>query len=294
MRHIPPSLADTLASSATTLCRAWSLTRADGVALRFTDHDRDLSINGALFEAQSGFDAAAVESELGLAIGGGEITGALVSARIAPRDIEAGRYDGAVLCTWLVDWRNPTLDFMIDYATLGEIRRADGAFIAETRNVFHALDQEQGRVYMPSCSAELGDAQCGVNLTNPAYSCTAVITATDGYTWIKVEAAFGYASGLFTRGIVQFQTGENAGLKSMVKDHAGAMIHFWQGLAQPVAVGDEVILKAGCDKTLPTCRARFGNALNFRGFPYIPAPDFIVSYAVEGEGTHQGRPLVAG
>lgn len=294
MRVLSPALADALQSSATTLCRCWALTRQDGVTLRFTDHDRDITIAGQTFEAQSGFDAAAVEKELGLAISGGEITGALVSARIDPRDIEAGRYDGAILHTWLVDWMAPALSFLVDYTVLGEIRRADGQFIAETRNVFHTLDQEQGRVYMPGCSAELGDAQCGVALSNPAYTCTGVVAQIDGRTTFQVAGAAAYPAGLFTRGTARFLTGVNAGLSAMVKEHDGALIHLWQGLAQAPALGDQVTLQAGCDKTLATCRARFGNATNFRGFPYIPAPDFIVSYAVEGEGNHQGRPLVAG
>jgi len=294
MRTLPPALADALQGSATTLCRCWSLTRLDGAILRFTDHDRDLTIAGQMFEAQSGFDAAAVESELGLATNGGEIAGALVSARIDPRDIEAGRYDGATLRTWLVDWTAPSLGFLIDVATLGEIRRADGQFIAETRNIFHTLDQEQGRVYMPGCSAELGDAHCGVALTNPAFSCTGSIAQTDGRTWLQVDAAAGYPPGLFTRGVARILTGSNAGLAAMVRIHAGGMIHLKQGLALPLAPGDQVTLQAGCDKTLATCRATFNNASNFRGFPYIPAPDFVVSYALEGEGTHQGRPLVPG
>lgn len=32
-----------------------------------------------------------------------------------------------------------------------------------------------------------------------------------------------------------------------------------------------------CDKTLTTCRDVFGNAENFRGFPHMPGPDFILA-----------------
>jgi len=43
----------------------------------------------------------------------------------------------------------------------------------------------------------------------------------------------------------------------------------------------------GCDKRLSTCRARFDNVLNFRGFPAIPGDDFLTAYPGEGE-RHDG------
>ncbi len=43
----------------------------------------------------------------------------------------------------------------------------------------------------------------------------------------------------------------------------------------------------GCDKRLATCRGRFGNVLNFRGFPTIPGDDFLTAYPRDGE-RHDG------
>jgi uncharacterized phage protein (TIGR02218 family) len=39
------------------------------------------------------------------------------------------------------------------------------------------------------------------------------------------------------------------------------------------------VLRAGCDRQFATCRAKFGNALRFRGFPHMPGDDFVLSYA---------------
>ncbi len=44
---------------------------------------------------------------------------------------------------------------------------------------------------------------------------------------------------------------------------------------------------SGCDKRFETCRARFGNSLNFRGFPAIPGNDFLSRWPAEGE-RHDG------
>ncbi|MBU6372787.1 MAG: DUF2163 domain-containing protein [Alphaproteobacteria bacterium] len=44
---------------------------------------------------------------------------------------------------------------------------------------------------------------------------------------------------------------------------------------------------AVCDKTLLTCRTRFGNAVNFRGFPHMIGPDVLVR-AADADGPADG------
>ena len=58
MRIIPPALQDKLNSGATTLCRCFILTRRDGVTQGFTDHDRDVILNGVICRADSGFSGS--------------------------------------------------------------------------------------------------------------------------------------------------------------------------------------------------------------------------------------------
>jgi uncharacterized phage protein (TIGR02218 family) len=57
-----------------------------------------------------------------------------------------------------------------------------------------------------------------------------------------------------------------------------------------IAPGDAFVAFAGCDKRIETCAARFGNVVNFRGFPSIPGQDAILRYATQGGG-HDGRVL---
>ena len=90
MRTIPPNLAAHLTDGATTLCHCWRLIRRDGAAFGFTDHDRDLVVSGTTYAARSGLEAAEASAELGFAVGGGEVAGALVSAGITEDDIASG------------------------------------------------------------------------------------------------------------------------------------------------------------------------------------------------------------
>lgn len=161
MRDLPLALASHLAEGVTTLCRCWRLTRADGVALGFTDHDRDLAFDGATFAARSGFEAAEATAELGFAVGGGEVAGALTSAGLDEGDIAAGLYDDAAVETWIVNWAAPAERLLLERASIGEIRRRDGAFVAELRGPLHRFDEECGRSYRTTCSADLATRAAG-------------------------------------------------------------------------------------------------------------------------------------
>lgn len=51
MKQLSPEFEAHLKSGSTTLCWCWRLTRRDGVVSGFTDHDRDVSFDGTVFEA---------------------------------------------------------------------------------------------------------------------------------------------------------------------------------------------------------------------------------------------------
>ena len=55
-------------------------------------------------------------------------------------------------------------------------------------------------------------------------------------------------------------------------------------MPEPIAIADAFTVTAGCDKRFATCRDRFANGGNFRGFPHIPGNDFVISYPVPGRG----------
>jgi uncharacterized phage protein (TIGR02218 family) len=52
---------------------------------------------------------------------------------------------------------------------------------------------------------------------------------------------------------------------------------------RPIEVGDDFSVVAGCDERLETCRDRFANVVNFRGFPHIPGQDTVIRYPNRGD-----------
>ena len=274
MRDIPEAFAAHLAGGVTTLCRCWSLRRRDGVSLGFTDHDRDLTVAGHVHEARTGLEAAEASAELGFAVSGGDVAGALSSFGLTEADIAGGLYDGATVETWLVDWTHPGTRLLLDLATIGEIRREGDAFVAELRGLTHRLDAERGRTYRATCGAALGDARCRVDLA--PWRTTGQVTGVPEPATLSVALAGGLADGLFTGGRLTWTEGANAGFAADLRLQLGALLELWSAPPRPVAAGDAFTVTAGCDKRLATCRDRFANAVNFQGFPHMPGNDAVM------------------
>ena len=62
-----------------------------------------------------------------------------------------------------------------------------------------------------------------------------------------------------------------------VKDFASGAFVLQQAMPNPIQVGDAYSVYAGCDKLLASCKTKFNNVINFRGFPHVPGPDRYVS-----------------
>jgi uncharacterized phage protein (TIGR02218 family) len=274
MRDVPEAFAAHRARGVTTLCRCWSLRRRDGFALGFTDHDRDLTFAGLVHAARTGLEAAEASSELGFAVSGGDVAGALSSLGLCEADIAGGLYDGASVETWLVDWTCPETRLLIDVATLGEVRREGDAFVAELRGLTHRLDAERGRTYRATCGADLGDSRCRVDLA--PWRTTGRVTGCPEPATLAATLAGAFADGLFTGGRLAWTEGANAGHAADVRLQLGALIELWTVPPRPVVPGDNFSLTAGCDKRLATCRDRFANAVNFQGFPHMPGNDAVM------------------
>lgn len=287
MRHIPPALQAKLNSGVTTLARCWIVTRRDGITMGFTDHDADLTVAGTLCHASTGLTASEATARLGLQVDGSEIAGALADDSLAEADLAAGRYDAAEIEVHLVDWSEPSLGLLLAKGALGEVRREGKAFSAEFRSLTHRLNEESGRLYTATCSADLGDARCTIDLANPAFHGSGTIATLAGASAFHAAGIGAFADGWFTGGKLSFTGGANSGFAVEVKTHRvsldGVLLELWQRAGEPLGVGDAFMVTAGCDKRFATCRDRFANAVNFRGFPHIPGNDFVIAYPVPGK-----------
>ncbi len=283
MKNIDPALDQHLSGTVTTLCRCWRLQRRDGQVFGFTDHDRNISFGGVLYEAGSGLSAGEIEQRAGLNADSQQVSGALVSGRITEADIRADRYDGARIESFLVNWSDPQERLLERISTLGEIIREDGHFRAELRGAAAALDQTTGRRFSRVCDADLGDTHCGINLQLALWTAIGAVSEVIDDLNLRVSGIDGFPVNHFTGGRMALASGANSGAVLGISGHfpgvGGSVLSLWKLPAFPVSQGDVFSITAGCDKRFSTCRDRFANSRNFRGFPHIPGNDFALGYA---------------
>ena len=258
----------------TTRALCWRIERRDGHVFGFTDHDCELTFEEAVFRPSEGLTARTLEQATGLSVDNSEAVGALSDAGITEEDILAGRFDGASVEIWRVDWQNPEAREVIFRGTLGEIERAGATFRAELRGLTEALNRPVGRLYQRQCSARLGDTACGVDLDAIAREGTVV--TVDGAALIVSEVDGD--EGAYAFGSVEVLDGEAAGLRGQVRADLtavdGRRVELWDRL-RGLAAGDRVRVFPGCDRRAESCRDRFSNMVNFRGCPHLPTEDWL-------------------
>ncbi|SNX69045.1 uncharacterized phage protein (TIGR02218 family) [Cereibacter ovatus] len=271
-----------LKTGATTVCRCWAVSRRDGRVFGFTDHDLDLEFGGISFRARTGLSASALQQTTGLAVDNAEAVGALSDAAVTEEDLVAGRFDGAAVEAWLVNWVRVEDRILQFRGSLGEISHAGGSFRAELRGLTEALNQPQGRVFQRDCQAALGDRKCGFDVMREGYSAEAPVDEVEGGQTFRFAAFGDFAEGWFDHGRLVVLSGAAVGLVGVVKSDrlsAGVRIlDLWQALGPGIRTGDLVRFEAGCDRRLDTCRVKFCNIKNFRGFPHVPGEDWLGAY----------------
>jgi uncharacterized phage protein (TIGR02218 family) len=294
MKSLAPNLQAHLDSGTTTLAWCWRLTRADGVSFGFTDHDQALNFEDTAFEPESGLTASEIRTGSDLSVDAQDAEGALTSERISEADILAGLWDAAEVEVWRVNWADPDQRVLMRRGAIGEIRRGQTAFIAEIRSLAHILGQTVGRMFQGSCDADLGDARCRIDLEDPAFTGSGAVLEHLRDRVFRAAGLGAFDLGWFAFGTVEWDSGENAGRRIEVLSHevmdGVAILTLLEAPVWPIATGDTFTARAGCDKRIETCAAKFANSANFRGFPHIPGQDTILRYATR-DGGHEGGVL---
>lgn len=257
----------------TTLAFCWRLDRRDGVALGFTSHDRDLLIGGMPYRAAPGMLPSAISLSDGFEVDTLDISGALSDAAIRDVDLAAGRWDGAAVRLFAIDWTDPAGQALpLARGELGDVEVRDGRFSAELRGPTALLERPVVEQTSPECRADLGDRRCRVDMAGRRHVCR-IAAVTDAVTILIEQAAGDYGYGR-----LRWIGGANGGLASAILTGDGTTIVLRDPPPFPARVGDHVEIAEGCDKAFATCRDRFANAANFRGEPHLAGNDLLTRY----------------
>jgi len=270
MKSVSAALTAHLTGEVTTLAILWKITRQDGAVYGFCDHDQDIDYNGVVYMADSGFVTSNISTSADLSVDNMEADGWLTATVITADDVMAGLWDYADVEIIRVNYNDLSMGHeWLRKGNLGEFTLQDGKFKTEMRGLTQALQQVPGYKYLPACNADLGDAKCKVDMGGFTASST-VSVVIDEHIF---SSGCSEADGFFDGGLLTFTSGANSGRAMEVKSYSGQAFTLQAMMPEPVLAGDAFTVTAGCDKSLDTCRDRFDNVVNFRGFPFIPGMD---------------------
>ena len=282
MRKVPAELAARLAGGVTTLAHVWRFTRRDGAQFAFADHDEALAFDALTCEPATALIAGAVEKSLGLSVDTASVSGALNSNAISEDDLARGLWDGARVDLYRIDWRDPSLRVHLFAGRIGEVRRGVAAFEAELRGLQAPLNVAIGSVFSRFCDADIGDARCGKDIETTAFRGDGVVSEVLSPTAFKAGGLEAFSGGWFDRGKLVWSAGGQNEVAAHRIESGATVIEVLDDAGPALDIGAAFNVYAGCDKSFAACKAKFANALNFRGFPHMPGDDAVQARPAAG------------
>ena len=150
----------------TTLATCWKITRQDGEQYGFTDHDRDLTVDGLVYKAATGYYRSAIANSANTSVDNVDVQGFLDDNSLDETEMRNGAFDYADVKIFTVNWANLSNGILrMRSGRFGEVMIvSSGFFRVELRGLTQMFAQTIGEVYAPECRADLGDSRCKVQL----------------------------------------------------------------------------------------------------------------------------------
>lgn len=261
------------------ICTLFSIVAKDGTSRYFTDHDQSISVSGNTFVPSAGVTRIKMKATSNAEVSNQEVAATILD--MPEGELKSGKWDNAQIEVAICSWRNPSQGKLVNFkGSIGVIQFNDEGFRADIQNYLRDLGRNIGNVVTANCRHQLfSDASngkighCGVARSSFVSTGTIDTVLTQR---LKFKIAnTGRPDKWGSNGFVKFTSGNNAGLTYECKIHEvaggaiGESIELFLPCIGTLTAGVTFELTAGCDHTLTTCQNKFGNAVNFGGFPHL-------------------------
>lgn len=280
MKPISSEFQAHLDSGLTTIASCCKITRTDGENIYLTDHVNDLSVDGELYVSAFGFTSSEVDTKSDLSTSNMEIVALIDSPKISSRDILVGLFDGAKVEFFVINYCDLSMGKIHHPAgIIGDITIENGRFTAGMIGIIDKLSQYYGSTTSENCPADLGDDDCGVDMSVAGKLFTGT-TDTSSRDRIN-DSSRVEEDGFFNNGTLEFTDGDNNGVLRDIKTYAQGV--FLLTLPVPFEVLENTTYKCtvGCDKTLSECISKYDNAIRFRGQPFMVKTDDLLKIGAQ-------------
>ncbi len=290
-KQIPVALQSHYDLDATTYCLLTRVRTKTGVLLGFTDLDVDIVYNPATVDPggtgdawgslthtadNGGFSFARMENSADLTVDNTELSGVVADTGITQQQIRAGLFDFAEVRIYRVNYLNLAAGHeLVASGTSGETAFSDNTWRTEFRSLTEQLKQPEVDLYSLTCSAKFGDVKCGKAFT----WVNGTVTSVGVDTQRQFTAGIAPATGLYSLGVVEWLTGNNAGAQMEVDTNTLGAFALSLPMAYAIQSGDTFRVRKDCNKEWADaangCLFHWGatRADHFRGFPHIPVAD---------------------
>lgn len=240
----------------------WTFTLVCGVTLRWTSADIDLTVNGETYLSEIVINRGKCALKTGVENSTQEVTlspGSLddepAIAGIPMRQaIRSGLFDGAGgKLQWvyfeLGAHRDPIGTIIRFNGTVGEINGFKSKAVMTLNSPLKRLDvQIPWKTYGAGCRYILGDADCGVSITDHATSGVVGSGSTNG----TIVTTLDLDDGDYALGTVLVTSGEDAYFRRTIRTNVGGTLYLKTPLPWAPESGDAITVYPGCDKSAPT------------------------------------------
>lgn len=269
-------------------CRLWTVRRADGVVLGFTDHDSTITFQQTdllgspiyVYKPQNPLLATSSNRTAELKTDSTELSGAF-SIEVTELDVRLGLYDNAELLIDLFDWINNTKITRLFTGNLGGysvnfIPNKPKSFEIQAYGLSNKLDASRNVKTTSLCRHKfLSQGYGNCNLSPTGQQFTGTVVSHSGAT-IEISGISTGNIALCEKGLIEFTSGLLEGKTVYILSVNANTLTLLYPTPYNASNGDTVRLTKHCAKTVEACEV-FGNTVNFGGQPRLPGIDETVS-----------------
>lgn len=257
----------------------FTLTLVSGQVLRMTSYDEDLPLDGNTY-THTTIQRGLTRTSRGVSVDELEViispdSRLTYGGQPLLRAIRNGALDGAILKlqrVFMPTKGDTSLGSVIMF--LGRIAPAEwdrATAVLTVKSILELMNIKMPRnVYQKNCLHTLFDAGC----TKVKADYLVAGNVATGSTRNQINCNLSAATAYFDLGTITFLTGLNAGATRAIKSYVPGIVTITLPLPSLPTAGDTFQAAPGCNRIqLGDCTAKFNNVINFRGYPYIPAPE---------------------
>lgn len=274
-----------LALTVTQICHCLRIDKGDK-SLFLTDHDRPLLFlendyfpDENLYIAPAKFYRNLLDDEF-------EISSFIDDNGLSYALLEVDFLLDARFYLYQVNWGFSDEYNLLKQGVVGDVHIEDAWVKLSLHGIAKPLEKRHNRLLQEKCDAQFGGARCNIDTELAVHHKLGQVSLLKSSHSFEVELPAGIETGYFDGGSLEWQSGENTDLGAeklriirqfKQSDNIHSII-LHSAMKHPIALEDGVKLIVGCDKSFATCRDKFANSVEFRGFDQMPGKDFKFTY----------------